>query len=332
MSNFLESSWFMKYQPKVIDDYVFETEELKSKVITWVDQGYIDGNILLAGKPGTGKSALTSILVHSCIKSSHDLNIFKSRSVTEVDELYSWVAKRPISSKKKIIVMEEFDRLSGVASTQLKDGLLEKFQNHVTFIATTNYLNRIQPALQDRFNYKIIFEGTNYEDTLKRLKQVLTIENVQFDETKLTNFVIKNYKSGLRKLLTFLQVNSINGQLQINDIDINTDSNEEIISSKTLEIMNICLSCTDNTSKKLILFNPLNSIIKEQYSQILELVQYSQDLHYETIYLHINDLVNFLPIKFLISKYLEEHDNKRIPYLHYISFISELIERCLKIM
>jgi DNA polymerase III delta prime subunit len=331
MGNILDTSWFMKYKPKGIDEYVFESKALEDQVQKWLEAGHIDGNLLLCGKPGTGKSALISILVNKFIKNSNDLNKIKSRSVQEIDALSTWVQKRAIKSSKKIIVIEEFDRLSNQALIQLKDGTLENFQSHATFIATTNYLNKIDPAVQSRFNHIIEFKGVNQEGTYVRLKQILDSENITYNEEELKNYAFTNFSMGLRNLITSLQVNALNGQLDFSNVKTKISSNEELIINKTLEIMNIILSATDITSKKLILSSPLNSPISQPYAQILEIAQFSRDLHYETIYEEINNKIHFLPLKILVSQYLESHSTKKLPYLHYLAFLSEAIDRVLKL-
>jgi DNA polymerase III delta prime subunit len=331
MGNILDGSWFMKYKPKNIDEYVFETEELKTQVQKWLEAGHIDGNLLLCGKPGTGKSALISILGNIFIKQPNDLNKVKSRSVQEIDALSTWVQKRPVKSTKKIVVIEEFDRLSVQALIQLKDGILEHYQTHVTFIATTNYLNKIDPAVQSRFNHIIEFKGINQEGTYVRLKQILDSEDIKYNEDQLKEYTFTNYSMGLRNLITSLQVNAINGQVDFSNIKTKISDNESIIIDNTLEIMNIVLAATDITSKKLMLSSPLNSPIAQPYSQILEITQFSRDLHYETIYEDINNKIHFLPLKILISQYLESHSTKKLPYLHYLAFLSEAIDRVLKL-
>lgn len=327
----LDVSWFMKYQPKKISDYVFENDNTKMLVQSWIEQGYINGNILLCGPAGVGKTALSELLISNLIKSKSDLKRIRSRSVNEIDDLFSWVQKSPIKSKKKIIYLEEFDKLSAQAQTSLKDTLLEKFQNSVSFIATTNYINKVDKALVSRFNYRFELVGNNIDGTIEKLKNILKQENVEFNEESLKNFVQNNHKQGLRNLITNIQINSFNNIIDFNNIQTEISTIEMKIVDLTCKIIKTILSLNNIQQKKQILVNPLNSVISQQYAELMEILQFQKDIHYESIYLLLNENVAFLPIKALISKYLETLDYKKLPYLHYLAFFYEMVKIILDI-
>ena len=154
-------AWFQKYKPTTIDEYVFPNEEFKSYVEKWLQYNTIDGNVLLYGPAGTGKTALTNILIHTFINDNNDLKVVKDKSTANIDKLHTWCVKEPIKSSKKIIYIEEIDRCHANAFNSLKDGLMEKYQNHVTFVATTNFINLIPHAVQSRFSYKLNLKSLN---------------------------------------------------------------------------------------------------------------------------------------------------------------------------
>ena len=108
----LEISWFMKYAPLSFSEFIFENDIIKSYVDKWNKINYIDGNILFYGPAGVGKTVFSELLIKNFIKSSYDLKRIKSRSVNEVDELYSWCQKKPNQSIKNIVYIEEIDKLS----------------------------------------------------------------------------------------------------------------------------------------------------------------------------------------------------------------------------
>jgi len=190
--NIIETSWYFKYRPKSIDEYIFESEDQYQHVHNWLKNEKIPGNLLLYGPPGTGKTALAEILIRNIIKSEYDILKVKERSVSVIDELYKWLIKRPVKSKSKIVYIEEFDRLSAAALRQLKDGILENYQQHVSFIATTNYVSKIDKALLTRFNFKFELKGLNTEGYYKRLKYILDQEGITYDDNKLKQFVVEN--------------------------------------------------------------------------------------------------------------------------------------------
>lgn len=317
-NNILGVSWFYKHQPKVVEDYIFDTPIHEAQVKQWIIDGSIPGNLLLSGGGGTGKSSLAALLINEFIKSQTDFKKIRSRSVSEIDDLESFVRARPIKSKKKIILFEEIDKLSSTALTAMKDGLLENYQAHTTFIATTNYQNKLDHPLKTRFIH-LSFEGGNIDGIISRCKAILTIENIIFNEEQLKDFINKKYKVGIRNLITILQVNSINNKIDFNTIDTEITTSEDEIVANAIKIFEILLS-SDNQNKKLILLNPLSSSIAPQYAHISEIIQFSTDLSWENVFVEIDNNVCFLPIKHLCSEYLENLDSKKLPSMHFISF------------
>jgi DNA polymerase III delta prime subunit len=330
MASPIETSWFLKYNPKVIDDYIYDNDQHQQIITKWINQGYCDGNALLSGPPGTGKSSLISVLVNTFIKSSHDFKKVKSRSVAEIDELLSYVVSKPVKSTKKIIVIEEFDRLSKEALTQLKDTYLEKYQASCTFIATTNYAAKIDPAIKTRFTH-LAFNGGNIEGIIKKCQYILNNENVQFDEGQLTQFVNSKYRIGLRSIITELQIHSLNGNIDFSSINVENANLEEEVVSIYLSIINTLLKTTDMTSKRAILLNPLSSNIQKEWARLTEITQFSRDLDYSNIYELIDNGTRFLPIKMLLNKYANELESKRLYHLHFIAFIYESIKTLIEI-
>lgn len=318
----------MKYQPKNISEYVFDNDEYKTLVEKWLTQEYIDGNLLMSGPAGTGKTALTEILVKALIKHEYDLKVIKSRSVNQIDELYSWCQIQSIGSKKKIVYIEEFDKLSSTAHTTLKDSILEKFQDNVTFICNTNYINKIDPAILSRFNYKFILKG-NKEESFNRIVDILTKENIHYNERLLKDFVNINYKKGLRNLITSIQIGSVSGVLNLQETIL--DSLEDEIIKLTLDIYKIAFNANKIELKKIILVDPINSLISKEYSSLIEIIQFNNDIDWNKVFLELEQGINFLPVKVLISKYFETFENKKLPYLHYISFLYESMKIVMEI-
>jgi DNA polymerase III delta prime subunit len=323
-NNILDVSWFYRYQPKVISDYVFDDIVHESQVKEWLNAGTIPGNLLLSGAGGAGKSSLAALLINEFIKSSADFKKIKSRSVSEIDDLESFIRSRPVKSKKKIVLFEEVDKLSSTALTALKDGLLENYQANVTFIATTNYPNKLDHPLKTRFVH-LSFEGKNIEGIISRCKDILNLENIIFNEEHLKDFINRKYKVGIRNLITILQVNSINNKINFDAIDTEITTSEDEIITNTIKIFEILLA-SDLQNKKLILLNPLSSSIAPQYAHILEIIQFSTDLSWDSVFIEINNSVHFLPIKLLCSKYLENVENKKLPSMHFIAFLYEAIK------
>lgn len=315
-----ELSWYMKYAPNDVGEYIFYNNTHRQMVEGWLEQGYIDGNLLLYGPPGIGKTALSEILIKNLIKHQYDIKVIKTRSVNQIDELYSWCQTVPTKSIKKIVYIEEFDKLSSVALTTMKDSLLEKFQDNVSFICNTNFINKIDSAVISRFNYKLNLLGDK-ENTFSRLEHILINENITYNVDLLREFVDKNYTKGLRNLITSIQIGSMSGILNLEDI---TDTFENNIIEHTMAIYKIIAKGSKNggvSKQRQILLDPLNSDISEHYSKIVDIIYYNYDINWDIVFLELERQVSFVPVKILISEYIDTFEHKKLPYVHYISFL-----------
>lgn len=309
-------AWFQKYKPTKIEDYVFYDENHKLIVNKWIENSEIDGNLLLYGPPGVGKTALSELLISYLIKHEYDLKVIKSRSVNQIDELFGWCQTVPFKSKKKIVYIEEFDKLSSTAFTSMKDSLLEKFQENVSFICNTNFINKINSAIISRFNYKFNLNSINLKENIfNRLKFILDNENISYNEVILKNFVERNYTKGLRNLITSIQIGSISKILNLENIN-NIDEYE--IVNLTTQIYSKLLK---SNNKKEIIINPLNSEISEEYTKLLNIIYYNQELNWDNIFIELESKINFIPIKVIISEFIETLNNKKLPHVHYIAFL-----------
>jgi DNA polymerase III delta prime subunit len=322
----MQGSWFYKYQPKTIDEYVFQDDQMKEKITSWINNETIDGNVLFYGPPGTGKTALCEIIIKNIIKTQGDLNRIRDRSVANIDELYNWLQKRPIKSKIKIVYLEEFDKISRQAMDSLKDGKMEKYQEYVAFICTSNYIRKIDPAIQTRFTHKFNLRSTNVAGVSSRLKQILTQEEIEFNEEELYKFTEKNINIGLRDLINTLHINSFNKKLDLKNVILQNSDQEKTLVEQTLNIIKTILTSSDYNSKRLCFINPLNSDISPFYSSIIDITQYNFNLDYSNVFAQLDEEIHFLPIKVLINKYESELDSKRMPHIHYLAFICEVME------
>lgn len=321
-------SWFMKYQPKDINDLVFDNSEHETLVKNWYENESINGNVLFYGPPGLGKTASSEILIRKIIKSDYDLKVCHERSANEMRDLKPFLQKPAIKSKQKIIYIEEFDKLHPEALNILKTGLMEKYQATCSFVACTNYIRKIQTkdaAILSRFASKLEFSGKNIEGIIERLKSILEKENAKFDEDKLADFVKTNVKAGIRELINQLENSYISNSGEINFTQITKDSGlEERLFILIKEIISFAIK-TDARTRKICEIYPTQTAIADKYNELCAIITNNYDIDYEFIYERLYDSTPFIPFKTIINTFDEKNEFKKRPSLNLLECLKDLI-------
>ena len=114
----MQKPWFEKHRPEKFEEVVFESELVRNKIKDFLDQGYISGNLLSYGPGGTGKTTINKVLAWAIIKHEADVFIL-GKGVKDIEDLKAWLPLQPQGSKQKIVIAEEFDRLSKEAQRML---------------------------------------------------------------------------------------------------------------------------------------------------------------------------------------------------------------------
>ncbi len=326
----LQKSWAEKYRPRTLDDLIFPSNNIKNVVEKWYSVGYISENVLLFGKPGTGKSTLIKILVNDFIKNAKDVFIL-GRKVDDIDKLGGWIQSAPVASKFKIVVVEEIDRLSPAAFLQLKEKYMEKFQGQVAFLGATNNPHKVDPAVRTRFNLKINFDNLPFEQIATRLKKVLDQEKVQYDPDQIDQFAQKHAKKGMRELLNLLQIASITGQFDPSALGALVGITEEDNIVKLADYIIKFNNAVDKNLIEVLYKNPLDPNYYEKYGkvwvQLENLVNNFPDIDYDYIY---NKLITEQDYSLNIKKTLMNSYNnlefKIFKNLHFLAGLVETIE------
>jgi DNA polymerase III gamma/tau subunit len=326
------SAWFEKWRPQSIDEMIWPNQSDKQIVQGWFEKGKIDGNILLSGSAGTGKTTLAEILIKHFVKINNDLFRMRSRSVKEIDEkLKPFLQKKPIKSPIKMVYIEEFDRISDAAEAELKEGLMEKYIDHCVFIACTNHPKTIEPAVLTRFIYKFDFNAANDIDAITaRILHILQSENAIPDEDRVRKFVSENYQLGMREMINLFQANfnGNNNSINYEQLEASAQFDENLVSIM-LSIIEDVLRSRDAKARKLCGSRPLNTFIADKYTQFNTLVlNNSFDINYSYVLTRMYDSIDYLPIRHIIGRYSQNLDGKKFPQYHLESCMHEILVCC----
>ncbi len=323
-------AWMEKYRPMDIDSMIWSSQEDKQIVQGWLEKNKIDGNILLSGAAGTGKSTLAQILIRHFIKNQADLYKMKSRSVKEIDEkIRPFVGRKANSSAFKIVYIEEFDRMSQDAQRELKDGYMEKYIDHCIFIACSNHPKKIENAVLTRFGYKFDFNAiSDIETVSNRIIYILKNEGVTPDEPQINEFVKQHYRLGMRELINLFQANfnAHKGTINFSVLEASANFDDNLV-KLILEIINILMQTPDARLRRNCSTRPMNNTpITEQYTQFVTLVtNNSFDINYTVIFERLYDSLQYIPFRMIIGRYSQTLDGKKYPQFHLEACVGELM-------
>ncbi len=208
--------WYEKHLPKTIEEYVWKDQDMKNKIIEWVNDGGVP-HLLLSGKTGLGKSALVHLILNLLEVPDEDICRFNASKTRQVDKLEQkiegFTTTYPEFSNKhgiKYVILEEADRLSSLAQGFLREEIGKNVDN-IRFILTCNYPERIDSAIIGRLQ-EFRFEALNQNEFVLRIVDILEKENVTYDIDTISLFVENTYPN-LRKCIGSIQQKVINGVL-----------------------------------------------------------------------------------------------------------------------
>jgi replication factor C small subunit len=209
-----------KYRPTIIDHCVLP-QELKDTFNNIIESGECP-NLMLAGKPGMGKTTVARALCtqlgadYIIINCSEDGNIDTLR--TKIRQFASTVSLSE-GAKQKIVILDEFDYSNAQSIQPALRGAIEEFAKTCRFILTCNYKNRIIEPIHSRctvidFNFPTKERPELAKQFLARCQAILEEEGIEYDLKVLSKVVVK-YFPDFRRTLNELQRYSTAGIIDI---------------------------------------------------------------------------------------------------------------------
>lgn len=196
-----------KYRPSKVSDIVLP-ERVKKMFQSYVDAGEIP-NMTLAGGPGIGKTTVAKALCEEIgcdyivINGSLDASMAAIR-----DDVSQFASSVSFTGKRKMIIMDEADNLSGQVQGALRN-FIEEFSRNCGFIFTANVGGRIMAPLLSRA--PLIDLSIRPEEApgiagqfMKRVLEILDIEGIKYEKAAVAG-VIKDGFPDFRQILTRIQ-------------------------------------------------------------------------------------------------------------------------------
>jgi len=208
--------WSEIYRPHTIADCIIP-DELKKIFQSYVDKKEIP-HLLLCGRAGTGKTSVAKAL---CDQVGCDYLVINGSDESGIDtfrmKVKNFASSMSLRGGKKVIIIDEADHLNPNSTQPAMRAAMEEFAHNCTIIMTCNYVSRIIEPLQSRcavveFKIHKAVKPKMALAYMKRIVEILKIENVKFESAAVAE-VVKKFFPDFRRTLNELQHYSAVGKI-----------------------------------------------------------------------------------------------------------------------
>lgn len=232
-----------KYRPHKIKDCILPDAQLTT-FQKYVEAGQVQ-NMLLCGSAGVGKTSVAKAL---CEELDCDWIYINASVETGIDilrtRIMQFATAVSFDGKKKVVILDEFDRASPNFQDAAK-AFFEEFNSNCRFILTTNNKHKIiEPIISRMTVIEFKLEKTDKPKMaarfMHRIKEILAIEKIEYDEKVVAQLLMKHFPD-YRRVLNELQFYSMNGKIDegilANVKDVNIKELMKALKDKDFKLM-----------------------------------------------------------------------------------------------
>ena len=225
--------WTEKYRPSKVQDLVLP-DSVKKKFKGILKKGEMT-NMLFFGGSGVGKTSSAKALCSELgfeymFIRGKDCGIDTARFL--LPEFASGMSFG--SNNRRVILVDECEKMTEDFAKALQS-FVEEFADNVAFILTTNFPNRLSPAIRSRFN-DVCFDISGrdeknkmFGDIVENISSILDKEKIVYDRKVISKFVLNHFPD-MRKTLSELQIYSLEeGVIDTGILSIKNDEYEGLM-------------------------------------------------------------------------------------------------------
>ena len=226
----INSVWTEKYRPSTLADCILP-KHLRDAFETFVRNKDVP-NIILSGRPGTGKTTVAKAL---CNDMECDTLVINGSDETGIDvlrnKIKTFASTLSLSGGRKVVILDEGENLNQNSTMPALRNFTEEYSNACRFILTANYKHKIIAPLMSRFTeFEFNIPANERADIAKAMinktKTILNTEGItEIDKSVLTKIVVKYFPDFRKTLAVIQQHTNTYGKLDLGMLAQTDDSN-----------------------------------------------------------------------------------------------------------
>ena len=232
-----------KYRPDTLEGYIC-SDGNKDKFQEFINNQDIP-HILLAGRPGSGKTTLAKILANNINCDYLFLNAVDERSIDVMRDKVGSFASAGSFKPLKIVILDEATHILQASQVILLN-MMETYSINTRFILTGNYPERLIEPLRSRCQ-EFDLEPPSKKVIAKHVDNILNIEDIKHTPEDVVS-IIKKFYPDFRRIINACQKYTVNNEIKLDSsITVSDDYKNQI-----LEVLKNPKSTAFNTVRQIL--------------------------------------------------------------------------------
>lgn len=219
------SIWVERFRTDTLDNYVC-SPQFKQTINEWITTGNLP-HITLYGRPGVGKTTLGKLIIANMDCDSLYINASEEGNIDVIrTKVKSFVGSASFRSIK-IVLLDEASHLTPAAQQSLLN-MIETYSENSRFILTSNFIDRLIPAMRSRCTPIQIYPPSKKDVALFAVR-ILDEMEIKYKLEDVA-VVLNKFYPDIRSIISHLQLFTLNKELNLYGNNNSSFNVEELVS------------------------------------------------------------------------------------------------------